>query len=73
MLAIIQCGQCAGCGKIANTTDGEPWSAWENLPPGADLMVKLGMVFAIPCPFCQGKGHRAALGVSIPEILESLS
>ncbi len=51
-----KCLRCNGCGKIANSDDGEPWTVWEELPPGADLAVKLGVVRPLPCPKCGGSG-----------------
>lgn len=52
-----KCTRCDGCGKIANSTDGEPWSQWANLPPGADIAVRLGVVKPLPCPLCHGTGR----------------
>ncbi|MCP4201808.1 MAG: hypothetical protein GY769_07740 [bacterium] len=52
------CDRCEGCGKIANSEDGEPWIAWLALPPGSDLAVKLGQVQPIDCPECGGSGDR---------------
>jgi hypothetical protein len=46
------CERCEGCGKIADSDDGEPWTFWANLPPGSDAAVKLGLVNPIPCPDC---------------------
>lgn len=48
------CSRCDGCGEIANDVDGTPWKYWQDLPPGADLAVKMGLVKAIPCPECLG-------------------
>lgn len=53
-----RCDRCMGCGKIADSDDGEPWSDWEALPPGSDAAVKLGLVKPIPCPDCGGTGAR---------------
>ena len=50
------CVRCHGEGEIADTKDGEPWSAWKSLPPGSDVAVRLGWVKPIPCPICNGKG-----------------
>ena len=47
------CPTCEGCGQIADTPTGEPWTAWANLPPGTDLAVRLGTVKPIPCPGCK--------------------
>lgn len=52
------CDRCEGSGQIANSDSGEPWPAWENLPPGSDVAVRLGIVKPIPCPDCGGKGTR---------------
>lgn len=54
------CGRCGGEGQIADSESGEPWSAWAELPPGADLAVKLGVVKPIPCPDCAGRNARGA-------------
>ena len=51
-----KCRRCDGCGKIANSDDGEPWTAWAELPPGSDLAVRAGIVKPIPCPSCKGTG-----------------
>jgi hypothetical protein len=51
-----RCERCNGCGRIANSDDGEPWSDWEGLPPGSDVAVRLGIVSPIPCPSCGGSG-----------------
>ncbi len=53
-----KCQRCEGCGKIANSEDGEPWTAWESLPSGSDAAVKMGIVKPIECPGCQGTGQR---------------
>ncbi len=49
------CDKCNGCGKIANSKDGEPWTEWANLPPGSDVAVKMGLVKPIECPQCYGR------------------
>ena len=46
------CKRCGGCGLIADTDEGEPWTAWSELPPGADLAVRIGAVSPVPCPAC---------------------
>lgn len=53
-----KCERCNGCGRIANDEDGTPWSAWESLPPGSDLAVRLGQVLPLKCPKCKGKGKK---------------
>jgi len=51
------CICCDGCGKIADTDNAEPWTAWENLPPGSDLAVRSGLVQPVECPACLGEGQ----------------
>lgn len=51
------CQRCSGEGRIANSDDGEPWSMWASLPPGADAAVRAGLVKPIPCPSCNGTGQ----------------
>lgn len=46
------CRRCEGFGLIADTEEGEPWSAWASLPHGSDLAVAAGLVQPIPCPDC---------------------
>ncbi len=46
------CPTCHGCGQIANDDDSSPWSYWQQLPPGSDLAVRLGLIFPLPCPAC---------------------
>jgi len=53
------CPKCEGCGRVADTDDQEPWSAWADLPPGADMAVRLGLVKPMPCPKCGGTGVHA--------------
>lgn len=55
----VVCRRCAGCGKIADSDDGEPWKYWQDLPPGADLAVRAGIVKPITCPACNGTGMTA--------------
>lgn len=49
----MKCQRCRGCGKIADSEDGEPW---ENIPAPSNIAVTLGMVKPIPCPDCGGSG-----------------
>lgn len=49
------CGTCEGCGQVADTLEQEPWTAWESLPPGSDMAVRMGLVLPVPCPSCGGK------------------
>lgn len=55
-----KCRRCDGCGQIANSEEGEPWTAWSHLPPGSDIAVRMGFVKPIPCPACGGTGKVAA-------------
>ncbi len=54
---MAKCNQCDGCGRIANSEDGEPWTVWQSLPPGSDLAVQMGLVQPIECPRCKGTGN----------------
>lgn len=56
-MAKRECGECAGCGKIANDTDGTPWKYWLELPLGSSAAVLAGIVKPIPCPECGGTGE----------------
>lgn len=49
-----KCERCDGCGQIADSDDGEPWTDWTSLPPPSDLAVRMGIVKPIPCPDCSG-------------------
>jgi len=51
----IACPGCHGCGQVANTDEGEPWTVWEGLPEDAKAGVYLGVVKPVPCPECGGK------------------
>jgi RecJ-like exonuclease len=53
---MTECVRCDGCGQIANSEDGAPWSAWESLPVRSALAVDWGLVRPIPCPDCAGSG-----------------
>ena len=54
-----ECPRCLGCGRIADSEEGEPWEMWEALPPGSNLAVRLGLVKPITCPECDGTGRRS--------------
>lgn len=56
-LTLENCTRCDGCGRIADCETGEPWTAWQDLPPGGDLAVRAGIVKPIPCPDCSGSGR----------------
>lgn len=51
---LAPCYRCDGRGLLANSEDREPWTVWENLPPGSDLAVRFGIVRPIPCHICHG-------------------
>jgi hypothetical protein len=54
----IACARCAGCGQIANTESGEPWTAWTSLPLASAAAVVAGIVRPIQCPACKGTGFQ---------------
>lgn len=60
------CQRCNGCGQIADSEDGEPWSVWEALPAGSDLAVRMGLVQPVECPGCGGSGQVPYSGVGGP-------
>lgn len=60
----LKCAKCDGCGKVADTTDQEPWSAWMELPLQSAGAVLAGLVKPIPCPECGGSGQ------GVPEIVQ---
>lgn len=51
-----KCQYCDGCGRVADTEEQEPWSAWENLPVKSAIGVLIGLVQPMPCPQCNGTG-----------------
>jgi len=51
------CPRCAGCGKVANTPEGEPWSHWTDLPLNSAGAVIVGLVRPVTCPACGGRGR----------------
>lgn len=54
------CARCEGCGQIATSDQGEPWTAWLDLPLKSAAAVVLGLVRPIPCPACGGSGDSEA-------------
>ena len=52
----MKCTRCDGCGRIANSEDGEPWATWENLRPVSQA-VESGLVSPIECPDYGGSGE----------------
>lgn len=53
------CQRCEGCGQIADSEEGEPWSDWMALPVSAAFAVVSGLVKPVPCPSCRGSGKQA--------------
>lgn len=51
-----ECRHCLGWKKIANSTDGESWKYWAELPSPENLAVQIGVVFPIDCPRCLATG-----------------
>lgn len=60
VLSKAECNRCDGCGSIASGEEGAPWSRWTSLPSESQLAIRMGVVWPIPCPDCNGTG-RAAL------------
>lgn len=58
------CGDCDGCGQVADTANREPWSAWLALPGKSALAVASGMVKPIPCRTCDESGIVVELDVN---------
>jgi hypothetical protein len=52
----LSCTKCLGDKQIADSEDGEPWSAWASLPYESALAVRMGVVRPITCPECNGTG-----------------
>jgi len=52
-----QCSRCEGCGKLADTDDREPWTAWTSLPLKSSAAVLAGLVKPVPCDACGGTGR----------------
>ena len=61
----IECFRCLGCGKIADSEDGEPWIYWlpPHLEPPANIAVVMGIVKPVECYLCKGSGK-----IEIPEV-----
>lgn len=49
--------RCDGCGQVADTEYGEPWSYWMQLPVQSASAVLMGILKPIPCPVCGGSRH----------------
>lgn len=50
------CPRCAGCGKLADTDDREPWKYWLEMPLQNAVAVVMGIVKPIDCDRCNGLG-----------------
>lgn len=50
------CPTCEGCGQVAKTPDGEPWSLWELKQPGLGVAVAMGFIRPVTCKECNGTG-----------------
>ena len=59
---MVKCERCDGCGKLADTDEREPWSAWLDIPLGSSMAVLAGIVKPIPCPECDGTGEKEGCG-----------
>jgi hypothetical protein len=52
------CKRCDGCGRIADSEDGLPWTRWTELPLHSSIALLAGIVRPIPCPKCAGTGEQ---------------
>lgn len=52
----MPCPRCKGCGQLANSDSGEPWTDWLKLPLESALAVFIGLVRPVTCPACGGTG-----------------
>lgn len=53
----MKCPTCDGCGKVANTRRGEPWTEWTSLPLLSSAAVLSGIVRPVSCVRCGGSGR----------------
>lgn len=56
-VTVPKCRKCEGDGRVADTDEQEPWSAWTSLPLQSSIAVLSGVVQPIPCPDCGGSGE----------------
>ncbi len=68
-----RCSKCNGEGRVADSADQEPWSAWATLPRGSDLAVRFGLVKPIPCPKCGGTGQISKLDPQLNQDIADLA
>ena len=53
----MTCPKCNGCGKVTNTEDQEPWTAWTSFPLHSSAAVLMRIIKPISCPQCGGSGE----------------
>lgn len=51
------CDRCDGCGRLADTKDREPWTAWTSMPLSSSIAVVAGIVKPMTCHVCGGTGR----------------
>ncbi len=70
------CDTCQGCGFIGDDDDHTPWKYLEELPPGSDIAVKMGLIKKLPCPECnvdaKVEPNLAAIGAKIAAVYKRL-
>jgi hypothetical protein len=54
------CPRCAGCGKLADDTDGTPWKYWLELPLQSAVAVVACVVRPVNCALFDGTGYQIA-------------
>lgn len=54
---MAKCTRCEGCGKLADTDEQEPWTAWAKLPLQSSMAVLSGLVKPVLCMVCNGTGR----------------
>lgn len=68
----MKCTTCDGEGRTDSNPDVSeraPWSFWTSLPPGQDIAVRMGMVKAMDCTECEGKGtYPEAPAITAPNL-----
>lgn len=57
-----KCERCDGCGKIASSEEGEPWTAWTSMPVNSAIALVMGLVYPVDCPKCHGSGKDSERG-----------
>jgi len=54
------CQQCLGWKRVANDDERSSWKHWAELPAPENIAVRLGLVYPVECPRCQGSGRERA-------------